>query len=44
MATSEIEQQRDLLAGPSLEDLNPANLSFKEINWKEFPGGSQLWS
>lgn len=37
MATSEIEQQRDLLAGPSLEDLNPANLSFKEINWKEFP-------
>jgi len=37
MATYEAEQQRDLVAGASLEDLNPASFSFKDINWKEFP-------
>lgn len=38
MATSEAERHQNVLAiGQSLEGFNPASLSLKHINWKEFP-------
>lgn len=37
MAAIQAEQQRNFIAGESLEDLNPAALSLKKFDWREFP-------
>jgi polar amino acid transport system permease protein len=37
MAAIQAEQQRSFIAGESLEDLNPAALSLKKFDWREFP-------
>lgn len=37
MASFEAERTQPVIGGASLEELNPATLSLKHINWKEFP-------
>ena len=37
MAALEAERNQNIIGVSSLEELNPASLSLKHINWKEFP-------
>jgi polar amino acid transport system permease protein len=37
MAAAEAERNQNIIGVSSLEELNPASLSLKHINWKEFP-------